>query len=271
LFLQIGFFVLKLVHFLKFKGTIEIQPLSPTPKTRPYKLPKFSPINKPTPYFHQSTKPKRLPQRSARVLNTGSTRTQRQIILPALPKLIVPSSNHSSNRIPVPIVIPTLKPSRKKTSINDLVPPRPQSSIPQTKPPEIKPLVNGTRVMCPKKYLNFSAKSSELPAKISINYLNMCSDILTLGYYCAASDQGSVTTQEDDYLKSWSWCVYEKTSDIDFKSFYETLSDTQVRAVMQGRQKLDVLSKLAERIRKTGEKKFIQSAGHLCSEIIRMR
>ena len=90
---------------------------------------------------------------------------------------------------------------------------------------------------------------------------------MTLGYYCAASD-GSVTSQEDDYLKAWSWCVIEKTSDSDSHAFHKALGDAQAHAIMHGKKKLNVVAELANVIRATGEKKFIQCAGYLCSEII---
>jgi hypothetical protein len=264
--IQIGFFIFKLFQLLRFKGNSESQPLPNTPKTKPYKLPKFGPINTRAPYIHQPTEPKRRSLKRAQALNISGTKTQRQVILPTLPSLRVPSSGRSNTRTPEPVHTPAPKPKPRGINIRDVSPPNTSNTQPSPKPPEVKP-TSGPRVKCPKKYSNFKEKSSELPAKISLSDLQVCSDILTLGYYCAASD-GSISSQEDDYLKAWAWCVIEKTSDSDSHLFHKALSDIQSRAINDGKKKLNVISELADRIRGTGEKKFIQCAGYLCTEVV---
>lgn len=266
LIVQFGFFIFKLFQFLRSQGNTENQSSPALPKTKPYKLPKFGPTNKRNPYNHQPTEPKRPPLRRAQALNTTSTRTHRQVILPVLPTLTVPLSGRPNTRIPEPVQTAAPKPKPRGISINDVLPPNTPTARPQPKQPEVKPL-NGPRIKCPKKYAGFNEKSSELPAKISLNDLEICTDILTLGYYCAASD-GSINTGEDEYLKGWSWCVIENTSDIDSHSFFKALCDIQSLAIMKGKKKLDVVAELADRIRKTGEKKFIQCAGYLCTEVV---
>jgi len=264
LVIQIGFFIFKLFQLLRSKGNSESQPLPNTPKTKPYKLPKFGPINTRAPYIHQSTEPKRRPLKRAQALNISGTKTLRQVILPVLPILTVPRSGRPNTRIPEPVQ--TAAPKPKPRGINDFLPPNTPTARPQPKQAEVKPL-NGPRIKCPKKYIGFNAKSSELPIRITINDLMLCCDILTLGYYCAASD-GSINSQEDDYLKAWSWCVIERTSDNDSHSFSKALGDIQSQAVMTGKKKLNIVSELADSIRETGEKRFIQCAGYLCAEII---
>ena len=156
--------------------------------------------------------------------------------------------------------------NRKPILLSDLLPPNIAAA--QTRPKKThERQVNEQRIKCPKKYSDFNAMSSNLPAKITLNELKLCSDILTLGYYCAASD-GSISSQEDDYLKSWSWCVIEKTSDSDSHLFHKALGDIQSQAMMNGKKNLGVISELANRIRQTGERKLVQCAGYLCSEII---
>ena len=266
LIIQIGFFIFKLFQLLRSKGNSESQPIPNTPKTKPYKLPKFGPINTRAPYIHQPTEPKRRPLKRAQALNISGTKTQRQVILPTLPSLRVPSSGRSNTRTPEPVHTPAPKPKPRGINIGDVLPPNTSNSRSNPKPPEVKP-TSGPRVKCPKKYSNFKEKSSDLPTKISLSDLQVCSDILTLGYYCAASD-GSISSQEDDHLKSWLWCVIDKTSDSDSHLFHKTLSDIQSQAIMNGKKKLVVIADLADRIRGTGEKKFIQCAGHLCTEVV---
>jgi hypothetical protein len=266
LIVQFGFFIFKLFKFLRSQGNNENQSSPALPKTKPYKLPRFGPTNTRNPYNHQPSEPKRPPLRRAQALNTTSTRTHRQVILPVLPTLTVPLSGRPNTRIPEPFHTPAPKPKPRGISIKDILPPNTPTARPQPKQPEVKPL-NGPRIKCPKKYSGFNAKSSELPVRITINDLKICCDILTLGYFCAASD-GSISSQEDDYLKAWSWCVIERTSDNDSHSFAKALGDIQTQAVMDGKKKLNIVSELADSIRETGEKRFIQCAGYLCAEII---
>jgi hypothetical protein len=62
--------------------------------------------------------------------------------------------------------------------------------------------------------------------------------------------------------------LIEKTSDNDSHSFAKALGDIQSQATMSGKKKLNIVSELANSIRETGEKRFIQCAGYLCTEVI---
>jgi tellurite resistance protein len=97
--------------------------------------------------------------------------------------------------------------------------------------------------------------------------LQLCCDILCLGYACAASD-GPVSTEEDDHLQGWLWCVVENTSDQEATTIHQALVQASEQCKIRGKQKLEVVTKLGEAIRATGEKKLIQAAAELCGEIV---
>jgi hypothetical protein len=97
--------------------------------------------------------------------------------------------------------------------------------------------------------------------------MQLCCDILCLGYACAASD-GPVSTEEDDHLQGWLWCVVENTSDQEATTIHQALVQASEQCKIRGKQKLEVVTKLGEAIRATGEKKLIQAAAELCGEIV---
>lgn len=97
--------------------------------------------------------------------------------------------------------------------------------------------------------------------------MQLCCDILSLGYACAASD-GPVSTDEDEHLQGWLWCVVENAADKDASTLHQALVQTSEQCKTRGKQKLEAITALAESIRATGEKKLIQAAGELCGEIV---
>jgi hypothetical protein len=97
--------------------------------------------------------------------------------------------------------------------------------------------------------------------------MQLCCDILCLGYACAASD-GPVSTEEDDHLQGWLWCVVENASDQEATTIHQALVQSSEQCKIRGKQKLEVVTKLGEAIRATGEKKLIQAAAELCGEIV---
>ena len=247
------------------------------PKTRPQEaLPPIS-INPPRPkdpYVHRPQATQRPPARTSDPIPTAPTPNTRHPKLPPLPTLSIPQPGRTNTRTPEPTPRPaTPKPIRQTIRLDDLLPPAPPKSTPApTAAPAPKPRPTPTsqsRPLRPAKYADFSGDSNDIPATIALTELNLCSDILSLGYACAASD-GPVSTEEDHHLLSWMWCVVENTSKQDSHAFLQRLTEVANQSKMRGKQKLDAVTTLGEAIRKTGEKKLIQAAGALCGEVIEL-
>jgi|GEM_PF-2884642 len=247
------------------------------PKTRPVEA--LPPIhNRPplprAPYSHRPLEPQRPPARTSDPIATAPKPTLRSPKLPPLPTLSIPQPGRTNTRTPEPTPRPaTPKPIRQPIRLDDLLPPAPPKSTPTpTAAPTPKPRPapsSQSRPLRPAKYANFSEPSSYLPATIALGELNLCSDILSLGYACATSD-GPVTSEEDTHLLSWMWCVIENTTITDAPAFLQKLTEVANQSKMQGKQKLDAVTGLGVAIRATGEKKLIQAAGALCGEIIEL-
>jgi hypothetical protein len=151
--------------------------------------------------------------------------------------------------------------------LDDLLPPTPAAA--PTKPtatPRPKPNPQN-RPTVPAKFLASLATNAGLPNKIDAAELLLCQDILTLGYLCAACD-GPVSSEEDHHLQGWMWSVIDKAADGDAAGFLAQLSAAADQAKTRGKQKLSVVTQLAERIHASGERKLIQAAATLCGEIV---
>jgi len=237
-------------------------------ETIPVESPK-PPLARPA-YRHQPVAPVRPNSRQSDPLPLSPPLTRKEVILPPLPLLVAPQPGRSATRPSDPTPRPApARPVRPTMRFDDLLPPAP-TAAPVTPPPPPRPTPGPTpktRPKKPKKYAGFSEKSADLPAKITLAELDLCANILCLGYYCAASD-GPVTSEEDDHLLGWLWCVVDNASDKDAHAFHEKLGDTAKESKMRGKQKLEVVQLIAESIRATGERKLIQAAGELCSEIV---
>lgn len=246
------------------------QPRSRPLETIPLETPK-PPVTRPA-TEHRPTVPSRPTPRPSDPLPLSPPLQRKEVQLPPIPTLIPPQPGRSTSRPsePTPRPVPA-RPSRPTIRLDDLLPPAPPPApAPPPPPPRPTPAPTPTpkaRLKKPRKYGSFTEKSSEVPAKITLAELELCANILSLGYYCAASD-GPVSSEEDDHLTSWLWCVVEKTTDKDAHAFHAKLSETAQQSRMRGKQKLDVVTQLAESIRATGERKLIQAAGELCSEIV---
>jgi hypothetical protein len=145
-------------------------------------------------------------------------------------------------------------------------PPAPTPASTATPAPAPKNVPQG-RPKRPAKFSRFKEDSADIPAKIDITQLKLCCDIIALGYACASCD-GPVSTEEDEHLQGWAWCVIENTADKDASTFHQALFETAGQCKNRGKQKLESVETLANSIRGTGEKKLIQSAAELCREII---
>jgi len=245
----------------------------PVPRSRPIETIPTGPVATPKdrqPYLHRPLQPTRPPSRSSNPLPPPPTVTRRSVNLPTLPDLPVPQPGRSSNRLPEPTSGPTPpRPPRPTFNLDDLLPaasPGPTPIIAPPPRPQPTPAPQG-RPKRPRKYASFSEDSGDLPAKIALTELRLCCDILSLGYACAASD-GPVSTDEEDHLQGWLWCVVENTLDQDAATMHQALSQASEQCKTRGKQKLEVVSTLADSIRSTGEKKLIQAAAELCGEII---
>jgi hypothetical protein len=241
---------------------LEVIPAGPTPSPKPR-----------PPYQHRPLQPTRPPARSGNPLPSPPVIPRRTVSLPTAPDLPVPQPGRSHSRPPEPAPAPnTPRPQRQPIKLDDLLPPSPPSkptAIPAAPPPP-RPQPNPTpqgRPKRPRKFANFSGDSGELPAKIALTELQLCCDILSLGYACAASD-GPVSTDEDEHLQGWLWCVVENAADKDAPTLHQALVLTSEQCKTRGKQKLEAITSLAESIRATGEKKLIQAAGELCGEIV---
>ena len=188
--------------------------------------------------------------------------------LPPLPDLTPPQPGRSNSRIPAPVPPPNKpRPTRAPTKLDDLLPPAPpKPAIPPPPRPQPTPTPQ-SRPKRPRKYADFEGDSGDLPAKIALAELKLCCDVITLGYACAASD-GPVSSKEEDHLQGWAWCIVERTADKDAACFLQALTDISTLCKTKGKQKLEAVTALAESIRSTGEKKFIQAAAELCGEIV---
>ncbi len=247
------------------------------PKTRPVEA--LPPVhNRPplprTPYSHRPIEPQRPPARTSDPVPAPPKPTTRNPKLPPLPTLSIPQPGRTNPRTSEPTPRPASpKPVRQPIRLDDLLPPAPPKSTPApAAPPATKPRplpLNQSRPLRPAKYANFYGPSSYLPATIALAELNLCSDILSLGYACAASD-GPVTSVEDTHLLSWMWCVIDNSSDTDAQAFLQKLTEVANQSKLQGKQKLDAVTALGAAIRATGEKKLVQAAGALCGEVIEL-
>jgi len=245
----------------------------PVPRSRPLESLPAGPVAGPKdrqPYLHRALQPTRPPSRSSNPLPPPPTITRRSVTLPSLPQLPVPQPGRSSNPLPEPTSGPTPpRPPRPTIKLDDLLPAAPlgQASV-DAPPPRPQPTpAPQERPKRPRKYAKFTADSGALPAKIGLNELQLCSDILSLGYACAASD-GPVSTDEEDHLQGWLWCVVENTADQDAATMQQALSQASEQCKTRGKQKLEAVAKLADSIRSSGEKKLILAAAELCGEII---
>ena len=245
----------------------------PVPRSRPVETIPTGPVAAPKdhqPYLHRPLQPTRPPSRSSNPLPPPPTIPRRSVYLPTLPDLPVPQPGRSSNRLPEPTSGPTPpRPPRPTYKLDDLLPAASPGSTPIIAPPprpQPTPLPQG-RPKRPRKYSSFSDDSGALPAKIALTELRLCCDVLSLGYACAASD-GPVSTDEEDHLQGWLWCVVENTSDQEAATMHQALSQASEQCKTRGKQKLEAVSTLADSIRSTGEKKLIQAAAELCSEIV---
>jgi hypothetical protein len=158
------------------------------------------------------------------------------------------------------------KASMKLGDLLPAAPPPPQAAPPPPPRPQPKPTPQ-SRPKRPRKYAAFDGESGNLPPKIDLTDLQLCCDIMTLGYTCASSD-GPVTTEENDHLQGWAWCVIEKTSDKEAATFLQALDEAANLAKGKGKQRLETVAALAASIRGSGAKKFIHAAAELCGEIV---
>jgi len=231
--------------------------------------PTFAPQPRP-PYQHRPLQPARPPSRASDPLPTPPVSPRRQVSLPPLPDLTPPQPGRSNTRIPVPVPRPnTPRPTRPPIKLDDLLPPAPPAPTQAPNPPpRPQPTPQPqSRPKRPLKYADFEGDSCDLPAKITLTELKLCCDVLSLGYACAASD-GPVSSDEEEHLQGWAWCVIEKTADRDAATFLQALTETSTLCKTKGKQKLEAVMTLAESIRSTGEKKLIQAAAELCAEIV---
>ena len=247
----------------------------PVPRTRPLEVipAGTTPTPKPrTPHQHRPLQPTRPPARSSNPLPPPPAIPRRAVSLPAVPDLPAPQPGRSHNRPPDPTPAPNApRPQRQPIKLDDLLPagpPPPTNPPPVIPPPRPQPTPKSQgRPKRPRKYAKFSGDSGELPAKVALTELQLCCDILSLGYACAASD-GPVSTEEDEHLQGWLWCVIEKNADHDAANFLQALTTAAEQAKHKGKQRLDAITLLANSIRSTGEKKLIQAAAELCAEIV---
>ena len=241
------------------------------PKTRPTEILPETHARPPTlgdPYPYRAATPARPRPRPSDLLPPLPRLPAKKFVLPNSPELLAPQAGRSNARAPEAAPRPN-KPAanRMVMRLDDLLPPTPTppTSKPQSTPrPKAQPQ---NRPPIPAKYLTFIAQNTSLPNDIPLTNLPLCQDVLSLGYLCAASD-GPVTSKEDAHILGWMWSVIEKSEDADAASFLQELSATADQARMRGKQKLSLVKQVAERIRSTGERKLIQSAGALSVAIV---
>lgn len=251
-------------------------PPIPLPRSRPLEfIPAGSPASpRPrSPHQHRALQPTRPPARSSNPLPSPPTIPRRSIQLPPVPDLPVPQPRHSATRD----IEPTARhepprPQRQTISLDDLLPPsaRTGSSAPNPSSVPNGPTPTSSsqrRPKRPSKYADYDSESANLPAKIALSEIRLCCDILSLAYACAASD-GPVSTDEEEHLQGWIWCVVENTSDAEAASMHEALRHASEQAKSRGKQKLESVAALADSIRSTGETKLIKAAAELCGEIV---
>lgn len=262
-------------NFTQPQDAQEASPI-PVPRSRPLEVIPVGPTPTPKPrppYQHRPLQPTRPPARNGNPLPPPPVIPRRTVSLPEAPDLPLPQPGRSHTRPTEPAPVPnTPRPQRLPIKLDDLLPPAPPSTPnPSPAPPHPpRPQANPTpqgRPKRPRKFAHFSGDSANLPAKIALTELQLCCDILSLGYACAASD-GPVSTDEDEHLQGWLWCVLENTSDKDASTLHQALVQTAEQCKARGKQKLEAITVLAESIRATGEKKLIQAAGELCGEIV---
>ncbi len=243
------------------------------PKTRPTEiLPEIhaSPPTLGEPYPYRAATPARPRPRPSDLLPPLPRLPAKKLGAPNLPELLAPQAGRSNARTPEAAPRPS-KPTanRMVMRLDDLLPPTP---TPPTSKPQATPRPKAlpqNRPTVPAKYLSLIAQNTSLPEVIPLTNLPLCQDVLSLGYLCAASD-GPVSSEEDAHVLGWMWSVIEKSADADAAAFLQELSATADQARMRGKQKLGNIKQLAERVRATGERKIIQSAGVLCRAIVEM-
>lgn len=224
------------------------------------------------PYVHRPLQTTRPPERRSDPIPTIQRKAPRAPKLPELPTLRSPHPGRQASRPAPTTPRPSApKPARPVININDLLPPNPTApTAPKPRATPTAPAPTPTsRPKRPSKYKGFSADSGTLPTTLGMSELQVCSDIMRLGYACAASD-GPVSSEEDNHLMGWAWCVIDATSAKDSHAFLQGLTDTAAASKMRGKLKLDELAKIAQLVRATGERKLIQSAGLLCGEIVEL-
>lgn len=264
------FFTWLVWSFAQPEEATEPEPISVPRGRQPEVIPSpptYAPQPRP-PYQHRALQPTRPPTRSSDTLPVPTVSPRRQVSLPPLPDLTPPQPGRSNSRIPAPVPPPNKpRPTRVPIKLDDLLPPAPpKPAIPPPPRPQPTPTPQ-SRPKRPRKYADFEGDSGDLPAKIALTELKLCSDILSLGYACGASD-GPVSSEEEDHLQGWAWCVVERTADKDAAGFLQALNDTSTLCKTKGKQKLEAVTALAESIRAKGEKKLIQAAAELCAEIV---
>jgi hypothetical protein len=269
-----GIFITWLIwSFTQPDNKDEVDPI-PLPRARPLDVLPSGPTHAPQPrppYQHRPLQTTRPPTRASDPLPTPPVSPRRQVSLPPLPDLSPPPQGRSNSRIPTPVTPPnTPRLTRTPIKLIDLLPSAPPATPKPSTPPPPRPQPTPppqSRPKRPKKYAKFEGDSGNLPDKIALTELKLCCDILSLGYACGASD-GPVSSDEEDHLQGWAWCVIEKTADKDAAGFLQALTETSTLCKTKGKQKLEVVTNLAESIRATGEKKLIQAAAELCAEIV---
>ncbi len=273
LFAEVIFITWTLWTFAQADESDDVDPI-PLPRSRPLEViptgGTLPPQPRP-PYQHRPLQPSRPPSRSSDPLPTPAPTPRRNVSLPPLPELTPPQPGRSNSRIPTPSPQSNKpKPIKPVIRLDDLLPPAPPATPKPSIPPPPRPQPTPapqSRPKRPRKYADFEGNSSELPAKLALTELKLCCDILALGYACAASD-GPVSSEEEEHLQGWAWCVIEQTADKDATAFLQALTDTSTLCKTKGKQKLEAVTALADSIRATGEKKLIQAAAELCSEIV---
>ena len=247
-----------------------------TPLARPSSeslppIPNLPPRLRPV-YIHRALQPSRPPQRCSDPIPAISKPTPSLPRLPPLPDLTPPQPGRSNTRTPEPTPRPaTPKPIRPPIRLDDLLPA--SSTVPKpvpVPPPSPQPApAQTTRPKRPKRFASFNHASANIPSNLNMVELKICSEILSLGYACAASD-GPVTSEEDNHLLGWMWCFIENTVTPAALAFQQGLTEVSDKSKMQGKQRLTVIESLGKSIRASGDKKLIQAAAALCTEIIEL-
>ena len=269
-----GVFITWLIWSISQPEEIDESPPIPIPLSRPFETIPNGPTRAPQPgppYQHRPLQPSRPPSRSSDPLPPPSASPRRQVFLPLLPELESPKPGRFSARTPDPTPRTPPRPNKPSIKLGDLLPPAQPTAKPIPPPPPPRPEPSRSHHQRPKRPYRFAKFASEsadsLPKDIPASDLKLCCEILSLGYACAASD-GPVSSEEESHLQGWTWCVIDKTADQDAAAFLQSLGETAERSKSKGKLKLEAVAALAQSIRSTGVKTYIQSAAELCSEIV---